>query len=394
MPKRPKFEIKETAKGWRLNVPASISSDGKRQRLYYKTRTAARKKRSELSAEYHEHGSNAATITPMLAEAATTASQLLKPYGVGLVEAVKNYVGILESRSRSISLGEAIDRWEESTAQLREKTLAGYRDSTRKLEHLRETLVADVTQEDIEGALASDSPSTFKGHIRNVGVLFRFAERKGWCDAGFLKRIETPTPQAAEIGVLRVPEVRALLKAAEKHYPDTVPAFALALFAGIRIEELQRLTWADVEDEGINVSRDTAKKRKRRFVGMNPTLKAWLAGHSFEDESAPIVPGNWKEKYKAVRRLAGWKVSARLLKEPPELKASAKRWPQNAMRHTHASAAVRTGTSLMDLIFEFGHSGGEELLREHYVGRYRKKDAIAFWEIGPKGTKIESKRVA
>ena len=80
--------------------------------------------------------------------------------------------------------------------------------------------------------------------------------------------------------------------------------------------------------------------------------------------------------------------------EQCNLKANAEVWPQNAMRHAHASAAVRTGESLMDLVFEFGHSGGEYILREHYVGKYRGKDAFAFWEIVPNGTKIETTRAA
>ena len=110
-----------------------------------------------------------------------------------------------------------------------------------------------------------------------------------------------------------------------------------------------------------------------------------------------------REKSAAVRRLAGFEVAARILKRhkpegvktwPPKLPKNAPTWPQNGMRHTHASAAVRFGKSVDDLVFEFGHTGDLEMLRNHYIGAYRPKDAIEFWSIGPAGTKIETTKAA
>ena len=34
------------------------------------------------------------------------------------------------------------------------------------------------------------------------------------------------------------------------------------------------------------------------------------------------------------------------------------------------------------------------MLQSHYVGVYRPKEAVVFWSIGPKGTKIETIRAA
>jgi hypothetical protein len=73
---------------------------------------------------------------------------------------------------------------------------------------------------------------------------------------------------------------------------------------------------------------------------------------------------------------------------------------QNVMRHTHASYAVAIGTPIEKLLFEFGHRGNTDLLKQHYAGRASIKAAIEFFSIMPEGVaapkvmKIETKGVA
>ena len=136
----------------------------------------------------------------------------------------------------------------------------------------------------------------------------------------------------------------------------------------------------------IELPPEVTKKGRRRHITPCPTLAAWLAQYPFDP-----CP-NWIEVDRACRRLAGWNVSSVLLKEPPKPKRGA--WPQNALRHTHASYAIAAGASIESMLFEFGHTGGPQLLREHYLGRANKKDAVAFHAIGPKGTKIPLIKVA
>jgi hypothetical protein len=64
------------------------------------------------------------------------------------------------------------------------------------------------------------------------------------------------------------------------------------------------------------------------------------------------------------------------------------RWPQNAIRHSHASYAIAAGVPLESLLFEFGHTGNPSVLREHYVGRASKKEAKTFFQIGPKNEEV------
>jgi integrase len=146
--------------------------------------------------------------------------------------------------------------------------------------------------------------------------------------------------------------------------------------------ELERLTWANVHREHIEIGRDVAKKHSRRLVPLCASLKAWLK--TYRDNAKAdelIVPANWQDISKSVRRRAGWEVAARLLKNPPEPTRGA--WPANACRHTCASVQVAIDTPLEKLIFAFGHSGGHDMLRKHYVSRLTKSDARKILSIRP-----------
>ncbi len=58
-------------------------------------------------------------------------------------------------------------------------------------------------------------------------------------------------------------------------------------------------------------------------------------------------------------------------------------WKLNALRHTHASYAIAAGVALDSMLFEFGHVGGVETLRKHYLGRATKQEALEFYNLRP-----------
>ena len=126
-----------------------------------------------------------------------------------------------------------------------------------------------------------------------------------------------------------------LMQMAEKHFPDSVVPFAIALFTGMRPAEIDRLESKDITGEGITVPAvNDRKNKRRRFIQMPEPLVDWLKAYPAKDY---VCPPNWERKEKAVRRLAGWKVWSNLvptldLKPNLEAKApeDAPEWPQNA----------------------------------------------------------------
>jgi site-specific recombinase XerD len=391
MPRRAKFEITETAKGFKVDIPASLSTTKKRERHFFATKTAAKEHANKLKKQLAEIGSNASTIKPSLAEAAYHAVEILEPYGVSLVEAARMVADIYKARAASHTLNAACDAWLLACESLRPRTLDGYTQTAAKLKTaLGDKILATITAGEIQAAVCplGSSGAWVEGHLRNAKAFWRWSAKKGWCDADVFNGVEKPKGgrDTGEIEILTVAQAQNLLTVAAENYPQAVASYALQLFAGIRTEEIKRMEAQHVTADGIELSADITKKGRRRHITPSDTLAAWLKAYPFQ----PCE--NWRETDKACRRLAGWAVESRLLKEPPAATLGA--WPQNSLRHSHASYSVAAGVPLESLLFEFGHAGNPTLLRQHYVGRASKKDALAYFAIAPAGVKIPKLRIA
>jgi site-specific recombinase XerC len=381
MARTPKFTVKKTPAGWMLNLPATVTDSGRRERHFYKSRDLAREASEKLRADFLEHGGNVNAITPTLAADATRAAAILAKWEVTLTEAARIVSAIRERESASCPLTEAADAWLVACGELRPKTVQGYKQTANKLrDALGERILATLTASDLQAVLAPGgcSASSAAGHLRNGKALWMWSAKKGWCKPGVFKGIECPKGEKdSEIEILTVEGAKALLDTAAANYPQAVPYFALQLFAGIRAEEVRKLEAEHVSADGIELPATVTKKGRRRHITPNATLAAWLARFPFE----PVA--NWPRVDRACRRLAGWELAAEMLSNPPP--AHRGKWKQNAMRHSHASYSIAAGVPLESLLFEFGHVGTPALLREHYVGRASKKEAVAFFAIRPEG---------
>ena len=390
MARTPKFNWKKTPAGWQVDVPPSVSETGKRERHFFKTRDEAKEHAQTLREKFLEHGGQAAAIKPSLAEAAVAAEALLAPWGATLIQAVRFYVAEQERLAASKTLSEATALWLVSCEGLRDRTLGGYEQTRKRLDAaLGERLLASISTDEIQAAACplGSTGSAAAGHYRNARAFWRWAAKRGWCDAGRFAGVEAPrVNREAEISTLAPADAEALLRVAETHYPQAVPLYAVQLFAGVRAEELGKLEAHHVTAEGIDIPAGVAKKGRRRHITPSATLSAWL-------ERYPFKPcPNWRRVDMACRRLAGWKVESELLAERVAAgtlkklpKPTRGAWPQNVLRHTHASHAIAAGVPLESMLFQFGHAGGPNLLRQHYVGKVTKKDALAFFALRPSG---------
>ncbi|MCE2960852.1 MAG: tyrosine-type recombinase/integrase [Akkermansiaceae bacterium] len=388
MPRQTQLAVTEDKKRGRfkVDVPASISESGKRERHFFKNITAAKAHALKLKKEVKEVGQGATIIKPALAESAQRAAEILAPWGISLVEAARMVDEIRKAQSNSCLLLVAADAWLLACESLRPRTLGGYTQTADKLKNaLGNSLLTAITAAQIQDTVCplGSSGAAVEGHLRNAKAFWRWCAKKGWCDADVFNGVEIPKGgrDSDEIQILTVEQAKKLLEVAAQHYPQAVPHYALQLFAGIRAEEVKRLDAEHVTADGIELSAGVTKKGRRRHITPNETLSAWLTAYPFRPCD------NWREIDNACRRLTGWAVESRLLKEPPAATLGA--WPQNALRHSHASYAVAFGVKLETLLFEFGHSGNQNLLRQHYVGRASKKDALSYYSIAPEGVKIK-----
>jgi integrase len=389
VPRTPTFRVKNTPRGWLLHLPASISDTGKLQRRYFKTRDAALAEASTFRADYKAHGEKATALPPRTADQALAAIRLLEGTGANLVDAARAFRKSWDSKRSSQLFGKAVTTYLASRADLRKNTLDSYSYTLESVaQPLTDRMLSELKTTDFEQLLENKGPTSTRMHRANLRAFWRWASKapREWCDVKVLESLEVArTSNDADIRILTPDDVEALLRAAEAEGPATAASYAIAIFGGVRMAELARLTWGDVGGDHIEIGKSISKKHSRRLVPVCATLKAWLdAYRCIVDPEIPITPPSWAEVSKSARRRAGWDVAARMLKKPP--KPTRGPWPANACRHTCASVQVSIGTPLESLIFAFGHSGGHDMLRKHYVSRLTRKDALKILSLRPLNT--------
>jgi integrase len=402
MAKPTRFKPTETTAGWCINIPPKFSDSGKRERQFYPSRDKATEAAATFKARVKEFGTMARAIPPSLAEDAISAAALLAPLGVSLLEAVRRFVELEKRNRASVPIEEAIAAFR-SANEGGDKQAQAYRLRGEKLiAAFPGRMLSTITGEELQRHLADTTggPGAFNQNLRLIRAIWKWCAKppRKWCEEEAVKHLESKATVSSEVGTLSPAQVASLMAAAEKHLPDTVPAFAIALFTGMRQAEIDRLQPADITSDGITVPALSAKTKRRRFVQMPPPLAAWLEAYPIH---ASVTPTDWERKEKAVRRLAGFRVWSDLvprLKTKPVMEAAPDddlpEWPANALRHTAATVAVALGKPIEQLVFEHGHTGGLEMLRRHYVGAMPKREALAIWSTGPKGTKLSNLAVA
>ena len=384
MARKPSFKFTKTTSGWKVEIPERLSPTGKRQRVFFATRDEAKDYASELRSDNEEHGTNATVIAPSLADEATRAAALLAPLGISLLEAARMAVASKKAELASSSIDDALTSFRKSKSNRSDAHAKAYEYMERDLlKSFAGRVISSITGAEllVHTEKFAPSPASFNALARLISAFWRWSAKhpRDWCDSKRVEILERKETAKDEIGVLNAAQCKKLLNAAINHYPECVDGFAISLFTGLRKAELGRLQTSDITKTGINLPAASTKTGHRRFIQMSPPLAAWLKAYPLGET---VLPANWHKKEQAVRRLAGWKVWSDLV-EPNKPDNNLPEWPHNALRHTHASVHVALGKPLESLTFEFGHSGGTQVLKSHYVGVMPKAEANKIMKIRP-----------
>jgi integrase len=386
MPRVPKFEVnKHPTKGWDLNIPASVSETGKRRRLYFGRRQDATDEAEKRKREIQAYGQRSLHIAPGLAVEAERCNERLKPYGVSLTAAVSEWMARQDSLSASESVEDAFVHY------LRRKDDEGRTDHyMRDLQSAQRRLpnwflrmiLAAVEVADVERALGESAkgPTSYNNTRRMVAAVFNESVRRGKAPSNVVTRTLKKKSPPKPIDILSLAESKAMLAACKNHpdmkldCSDSVPAVALALFAGIRPSadqgELTKLDWSaiDLEDRIIRFSPEGTKTRRHRFIKIEDNLAAWLT--PFAKKSGRVIPPNWRRKYSLLRKAAGL---------TPDR--------QDVTRRTYASAHLAVFNEIDALRAYMGHDS-KNVLFDHFLRLMPKHDAIKYWRLAPEGVEI------
>lgn len=363
---------------WVVNVPASLSPTGKRQRRFFATRQQAEVECELLKTRKFNFGHSLSSLSPTrIAEAVTCYERLEKGApGVSLSHAITNFLAMHHRRNSSVTVSTLCDRFLESktaASATYQQELAGV---FRKLRPtLGSEITSTITAARIEESLTGFPPAYRNAALRYLRAAFNFGIRSGWLKENPIQRIEFTKIVRDEVEVISPDIVEKLFLDAMANDLELIPFLACAFYAGIRPEgELMKIQWSDIDlsatEHHITIRSTVAKKRRKRWIDLSPNALAWLEkyrerGGKLEGKVVPFSASTLRRKR---RRNA--------------LAAGLAAWPQQGARHTYCSCWLRQHGDINKLVLQAGHESAT-VLWNHYYQAVSPEAAAAFWAIYP-----------
>lgn len=269
-------------------------------------------------------------------------------------------------------------------------TLSGYQSKLGRFGgFFAERRPAQITPREIGAWIVAQSahPRTRLDWWRTLLTFFRWAQRMRLVQENPVPlALSQPKPPRGSQLVFTPFEARRILRLARE--TDQLGFWVLALFAGLRTEEIRRLQrfagrWdlVRLRSEVIDLPREVSKAYARR-VPILPVLRPWL-----EIVAARRIPFFPPSHYVKCRRLRNRVLAPRTgaldeksRRDQPE--GHSTRWAFNIARRTYISYRMASGdANYAELSHEVGNS--EAMLREHYVRHVTKEDAKIFFALTP-----------
>lgn len=224
-----------------------------------------------------------------------------------------------------------------------------------------ECIISQVEMLDIERWMNGKgwAPKTFNECKQALGQFWRYCIQSKWAVSNPVAAIKTRRTPRHLISIYTPDELRAMLDGLVKRRPLFVPTVAIGAFAGLRISEIARVTWEDVnkalECGYLELTPyHVGKTGIARLVPILPNLRAWL--EKYRKQSGLVLPEKWKNKKAKLGELGSF--IARLSGVP---------WKENALRHSFGTYRFKDIDSVSQVVDEMGTS--IQKFEKHYRSR-------------------------
>ena len=236
-------------------------------------------------------------------------------------------------------------------------------------DHFKNCLITNVTAEATEKYIYQHktwNPTTRATHIRHLNVLFNFAIERGHATLNPLSKVQRPKRQSnnASEKVMAVEQAIGLLQYAFKNgFKQECAALVLTLFCGVRVDEVDRLTWEKIKlDADVPVvALDQTKANRRRVNALPANAVQWLKELR---STGRVTAENHEGRMRWMR------------------KASKIEYQQNSARISFASYHVAMHEDPAKTSLLLGHQN-PALLWNTYRALVSKEDAKRYWRITP-----------
>ncbi len=357
---------------YRVEVPAKLA--GKRLLKQFTKKKEAYTWAEFQFAQAQRQGQAAFDITPWQREQAIEAFVMIDGLDMTLPSVVKFAVAHLKPEKGDIRISELVEKSLQDKVErnLRPRSIEDFRSRGNKIsESFGHLLVKDVNKSQIEDWLKSFpnlSPCSILNYRRAVYDLFEFAIREGYrMGENPVARIRTPKIDWVEPKILRIEEAQNLITTAYQYAQlELLPFIAIGLFAGIRVAEMTRLRWDNIQldEKTIYISSKISKKRRVRMVTIEDNLLEWL--FLCPDRDGPICPLKYKQNFTKLHRLAGFH-----------------KWHTNLMRHSFGSYYFEMSGDPLKTATVMGHRSSDQQLFDSYRAFVRRGEGKQYFDIRP-----------
>lgn len=289
----------------------------------------------------------------------------LARHGWTVARAIQFALDHLNRQAKSVPVAEAIDklisakaasgRQEDYCDDLRRRL-------TRFSKFAEEKNIAAFTAPDIESFLTSlnVAAGTWNTYRRDLVTLWSYSMKAGYVSSNEAQKTERASDIDKPPGILTPEQAAGVLTNCKD--ADVLAFHAIGLFACLRVSEIKKLDWKDVDLEHghIHVSAATSKTRSRRLVPILPNLAEWL--QPIAQTEGKITGSNFRRRAYAARAAAG-----------------VIPWPDNAMRHSFVSYRLTDTGNAAQTALESGHD--QAVLFAHYRKIVKPAAAKKFFEI-------------
>lgn len=328
---------------------------------------------------------------------ARSALAMLRSAGLTLTDAARLALASVGRKTAPVAVpvADAVDRF----MRAKRDPKAGLRPAT--LDFYQEQLDAFVDDAPVR-ILGELDRETFKTYLLALpypspsSVLCRMRAVRALCNYG---RIQSPPwigedPGAdMDLGIklpgkthpfLTPTVVRKLMDGLPSGYR---PAAAIALFAGVRPEEIRGdekppLLWEQVDfgARTIKITAEQSKTHKPRLIEkLEPTVWSWLGQTPVAKRTGPILPvkhATFAQVVKEVVRKARGK------------------YKQDILRHTYATYHLGLSRNPGLVAMALGHRGDPTLLHDTYAGLASEAKAREFFAVLPSQSGVEAEQGA
>lgn len=376
-------------KSGQTSFQLAVMLDGKRVRETFPTLAEAETRADQIRTMVKNEGNAAFTLPAYARVEAAQCIQKLTPFDATLTEATDYYVKHVLSYRSAPPVSEIVEKvLEDARANgRRPKTIEDVRYRLGRFsESFGKQRLSEISVEDLQGWAngLGLSPRSRRHFLTKISQLYRFAEKRGWCQKNLVEHLSRPDVEDGEPQFLTVEQCVRLLNCAGKH--DLLPYVVLGLFCGIRVNEMKRLVWDKVKlsERVIIIDGTVAKTKSRRVVELNDTALAWLA--LCVQRFGPVIdPTNFRKRLDALVRGARFGRPGSETKKEKAAGIKLEPWPENALRHTCATYSYALTQDAVRVSAMLGNS--PDVLHRHYRGLTTKSDAERFFALRPNEAK-------